>query len=341
MSPSGDTHALYVELARGKMKRRKATADEHLAFRAVPCSRHTVTETEPHNISHSIKACRLQQIGAVKAKHWVLSITPGIYIKPTWARICISAQAHTWSHLTKFIKKIQYHGKPSPGGLLKKGIKKWANNILANFSHFHSCNESLSTFRQSEYRKCSSLPFTTRDFDHALIRSVVKAKGNKHERREVQGTLLLTGAAGKIKASKTINKAGFCFVWFFFFRSRCWEVPDLTGWVLESMLGHKQTHTQTLKHTHKEKYGAVKAMVNNPSKPHTYLKMCVYTYLWSILYFIIHMYIIIHQAWSIIYFLYVQSCFMLIASTNPLACKLLSFSFLPSVNYVTANICQR
>lgn len=191
--------------------------------------------------------------------------------------------------------------KAFSGGLTKKGIKKWANNISANFSHFHSCNESLSTFRQSEYLKCSSLPFTTRDFDHALIRSVVKAKGNKHERREVQGTLLLTGAAGKIKASKTINKAGFCFVWFFF-RSRCWEVPDLTGWVLESMLGHKQTHTQTLKHTHKEKYGAVKAMVNNPSKPHTYLKMCVYTYIWSILYFIIHMYIIIHQAWSIIYF---------------------------------------
>lgn len=101
-------------------------------------------------------------------------------------------------------------------GLTKKGIKKWANNISANFSHFHSCNESLSTFRQSEYLKCSSLPFTTRDFDHALIRSVVKAKGNKHERREVQGTLLPTGAAGKIKASKTINKAGFCFVWVFF-----------------------------------------------------------------------------------------------------------------------------
>lgn len=255
MSPSGDTHALYVELARGKMKRRKATADEHLAFRAVPCSRHTVTETEPHNISHSIKACRLQQIGAVKAKHWVLSITPGIYIKPTWARICISAQAHTWSHLTKFIKKIQYHRKPSPGGLLKKkGIKKWANNISANFSHFHSCNESLSTFCQSEYRKCSSLPFTTRDFDHALIRSVVKAKGNKHERREVQGTLLLTGAAGKIKASKTINKAGFCFVWFFFseadagrfqtwqdeFLKACWDTNKHT---------HKHSNTHTKRNT--------------------------------------------------------------------------------------------
>lgn len=54
-------------------------------FTAVPCSHHTVTDTEPQNVSHSIKACRLQQIRAVKAKHWRLSITPGIYNKPTWA----------------------------------------------------------------------------------------------------------------------------------------------------------------------------------------------------------------------------------------------------------------
>lgn len=43
----------------------------------------------------------------------------------------------------------------------------------------------------------------------------MKAKGNKHERREVEGAPLPTGAAGKIKAGKTVNKAGFCFALFF------------------------------------------------------------------------------------------------------------------------------
>lgn len=35
----------------------------------VPCSRHTVTDMEPQNVSHSLKACRLQQIRAVKPRH--------------------------------------------------------------------------------------------------------------------------------------------------------------------------------------------------------------------------------------------------------------------------------
>lgn len=35
----------------------------------MPHGRLTVTDTKPQNISHSLKACQLQQIRAVKFKH--------------------------------------------------------------------------------------------------------------------------------------------------------------------------------------------------------------------------------------------------------------------------------
>lgn len=48
------------------------------ASTAAPCSHHTVTDMEPQNVSQSLKACRIQQIRAVKPKHWKVSISTGI-----------------------------------------------------------------------------------------------------------------------------------------------------------------------------------------------------------------------------------------------------------------------
>lgn len=98
--PVGATYALYI------YSKKRGTPPTGIHTHNGALSSSHSDRHGPQNVSHSLRACRIQQIRAVKAQHWRLSVTCGIFNRNEHKQMCAHTCITTRRHADNAARKM-------------------------------------------------------------------------------------------------------------------------------------------------------------------------------------------------------------------------------------------